>query len=116
MCRGCNYEQSEKKTTMTPLAKKWQKNGVLYTYQNTYNGLSVALFNLHSKRNVDPSLICKSGASIISATASVWRREEKREKNNVKILLYHHFQHYFINILSTSMTKRRTTQKKASNK
>lgn len=75
MCRGCNYEQSEKNHFR--LAKKWQKT-VVYTYQNTYNGLSVALFNLHSKRNVDPSLICKSGASIISATASVCGEKERK--------------------------------------
>lgn len=40
------------------------------SYQNTYNGDSVARFSLHSNLSVDPSFICKSGASIISATAS----------------------------------------------
>jgi hypothetical protein len=44
----------------------------LASYQKTYNGLSVARFSLHSNLSVDPSFICKSGASIISATASVF--------------------------------------------
>lgn len=58
-----------------------QKGGSCYsyTYQKTYNGLSVARFSLHSSRSVDPSSICKSGASRISATASgEWREDEKR--------------------------------------
>lgn len=47
------------------------KFNILNPYQKTYNGLSVARFSLHSNLSVDPSFICKSGASIISATASV---------------------------------------------
>lgn len=34
------------------------------------DGFSVARFNLHSKRSVDPSSICKSEVPAISATAS----------------------------------------------
>lgn len=36
----------------------------------------MARFNLHSRRNVDPSFICKSGASSISATASANTQRE----------------------------------------
>jgi hypothetical protein len=53
------------------------------SYQNTYNGLSVARFSLHSNLSVDPSFICKSGASIISATASVEQTAKGNEKRDV---------------------------------
>jgi hypothetical protein len=41
-----------------------------WTHQNTYVGFSVARFSRHSRRNVEPSSMCKSGAPLISATAS----------------------------------------------
>lgn len=59
------------------------------SYQKTYSGLSVARFSLHSSRSVEPSSICKSGASRISAAASVWRKHpgngrKKRKKKKMQ--------------------------------
>ena len=45
------------------------------THQKTYAGFSVARFNLHSNRRVDPSSMWRSGAPTISAVASVFRQK-----------------------------------------
>lgn len=48
-------------------------------YQNTNDGFSVARFSRHSRRNVEPSSMCKSGAPTMSATASaLWSKKKQK--------------------------------------
>lgn len=68
------------------------------SYQNTYNGLSVARFSLHSNLSVDPSFICKSGASIISATASVVEKEQARERKSLAMRQWKLILFYFVEL------------------
>lgn len=54
----------------------------------------MARFSLHSSRSVEPSSICKSGASRISAAASVWRKHpgngKKKKKGRKKMQKHSH--------------------------